>query len=68
MKISLGSFHIPDDLDYEAKNLLAKVLVVDPSKRMKASEICANRWVNAGRENKKVYSDMQNCLQIGQLI
>jgi len=50
-KIGRGMFRIPETLDFEAKRLINKILVLDPTKRMKAGEICSDRWINAGRGN-----------------
>jgi serine/threonine protein kinase len=48
-KIARGMFRIPETIDFEAKRLINKILVLDPTKRARASEICSDRWVNAGR-------------------
>jgi hypothetical protein len=39
-------FRVPENLDFEAKRLLNKLLVLDPFKRPKASEIAGDRWLN----------------------
>ena len=48
-KVSRGMFRIPETIDYEAKRLVNKILILDPSKRLKAHEICNDRWINTGR-------------------
>ena len=48
-KISRCMYRIPETLDFEAKRLVSKILVLDPDKRPRAAEICNDRWVNAGR-------------------
>ena len=50
-KISRGLYRIPENLDFEAKRLLSKILVLYPDKRPKAYEISADRWIMAGRGN-----------------
>jgi hypothetical protein len=40
---------MPETLDFEAKRLISKILVLEPEKRPKAYEICADRWIMAGR-------------------
>jgi serine/threonine protein kinase len=51
-KISRGLFKIPETLDFEAKRLISKILVLEPEKRPKAYEICQDRWIGAGRGNQ----------------
>lgn len=46
-KVCRGMFRIPETLDYEAKRLISKILIVEPSKRPRAGEICVDRWINA---------------------
>ena len=53
-KISRGMFRVPESIDFEAKRLINKILVLDPTKRPKAQEICNDRWVNAGRNGVNV--------------
>ena len=48
-KISRGLYRIPETLDFEAKRLISKMLVLEPEKRPKAYEICNDRWIMAGR-------------------
>lgn len=48
-KICRGMYKVPETIDFEAKRLLNKILVIDPNKRPSASDICADRWVNIGR-------------------
>ena len=48
-KIIAGAFKIPDTLGFEVKRLINKILVVDPSKRIKAGELCADGWIKASR-------------------
>ena len=38
-KISRGLFHLPSDLPHEAKKLIQKALIVDPTRRLKTSEV-----------------------------
>ena len=48
-KISRGFFRIPEILDHDAKQLLQKILVLNPEKRPKAIELCRDRWLSTGR-------------------
>ena len=48
-KVGTGAFKIPDTLGFEAKRLINKILVVDPSKRIKAGELCTDAWIKASR-------------------
>ena len=48
-KISRGLFRIPEIIDFEAKQLLNRILVLNPDKRPRASEINSDRWLNYGR-------------------
>mmetsp|Transcript_18569 Transcript_18569/g.31763 ORF Transcript_18569/g.31763 Transcript_18569/m.31763 type:complete len:262 (-) Transcript_18569:26-811(-) len=43
-KISRCMYRLPETLDFEAKRLISKILVLDPEKRPRASEICNYRW------------------------
>lgn len=66
-KISRGLFRIPETLDFEAKQLLNKILVLNPEKRPRAHEICNDRWLNAGRNgvNIEQISNLQSFLSRG---
>ncbi len=44
-------YRIPETIDFDAKRLISKRLVIDPLKRPKASEIEQDRWVRAGKTN-----------------
>ena len=50
-KISRGMFKIPETLDFEAKRLINKILIIDPTKRITAHDICSDRWVNSGKRD-----------------
>lgn len=50
-------YRIPETIDFDAKRLISKILVLDPLKRPKASEIEQDRWVRAG---KTTYSGNNN--------
>ena len=43
-KILDGAFHIPRFVGQEARDLLKRILVTDPDKRIKVSEIRAHPW------------------------
>lgn len=51
-KISSGLYRIPEIIEFEAKQLIQKILVIDPEKRPKAYEINGDRWLNFGRGPK----------------
>ena len=38
-KISRGLFHLPSDLPHDAKKLIQRALIVDPTRRLKTSEV-----------------------------
>lgn len=42
-------YRIPETIDFDAKRLISKILVLDPTKRPKATEIDQDRWVRAAR-------------------
>ena len=48
-KISRGLFRTPENLDFEAKQLINKLLVINPNKRPRAIDLCQDRWISAGR-------------------
>ena len=48
-KISRGLFRVPEIIDFEAKQLINKILVLNPDKRPRAAEINNERWLNLGR-------------------
>lgn len=43
-KIKNGHFKVPKTLSSEVKNLIARMLSVDPDKRITISEIKSHRW------------------------
>lgn len=45
-KILSGEYKIPKSLSEEAKDLLSKILTVDPSKRFRIEEIRKHKWWN----------------------
>lgn len=61
-------FRIPETIDFDAKRLLSKILVVDPSKRPSAGEICCDRWVGAGKGGSvgAKSGKFLNLMQLGQ--
>lgn len=44
MRIQVGQFLPPAQMDYNAKRLLTKMLSTEPSKRPSANEICKDSW------------------------
>ena len=50
-KIQRCMFRMPETIDFDAKRLISKILVLDPLKRPKALEIEQDRWVRAGKTN-----------------
>ena len=47
-------YRIPETIDFDAKRLISKILVIDPLKRPKASEIEQDRWVRAGKTTNSI--------------
>ena len=45
-KILSGKYHIPKDLSEEAKNLIKKLLELNPKKRIKINDIKEHAWFN----------------------
>ena len=45
-KINQGLYYLPETLDYNAKKLIQRTIVVDPLKRMTAGEIFSDKWIN----------------------
>ena len=58
-KISSGLFKIPEFVDFDAKQLLNKMLVLQPDKRPSASELLHDKWIKVGRESEKSEQLMQ---------
>lgn len=40
---------MPENIPFEAKRLINKMLSVDPNKRPSAKELCADRWLSFPR-------------------
>ena len=61
-------FRIPETIDFDAKRLLSRILVVDPVKRPSAGEICCERWVGAGKGGSMGAKNAKfvNLMQLGQ--
>jgi serine/threonine protein kinase len=47
-KIEKGDFEMPDFFSSDVKQLIAKMLVVDPNKRLTIKEILENKWFKVG--------------------
>jgi len=43
-KVKTGVYYMPEYLSSDAKNLISKMLIVDPAKRIKMSEIMKHPW------------------------
>ena len=48
-KIARCMYRIPESLDFDAKRMLQKILVLDPQKRPRVGELQHDRFVSAGR-------------------
>jgi serine/threonine protein kinase len=48
-KIEKGIFSIPSHVTAGARNLIHKILLVNPDERLKASDILSDNWLNEGR-------------------
>ena len=66
-KISRGLFRVPESLDFEAKQLINKMLTLMPEKRPKAFDLCQDRWINAGRNGVALdhHGGLKHFLQTG---
>ncbi|EGR34680.1 protein kinase domain protein [Ichthyophthirius multifiliis] len=53
-KILSGDYQIPNFVSYDAKDLLQKVLNVDPQKRYKFEEIKNHKWFNLHKREYKM--------------
>lgn len=45
-KISRGLYRVPEFMDFEAKQMVQKILVLNPEKRPKAADLNSERWLN----------------------
>lgn len=43
--ILLAKYQMPEEISKEAKNLLRRILVIDPKKRIEIPEILEHRWM-----------------------
>jgi len=46
-KVKTGVYYMPEYLSSDAKNLISRMLVVEPAKRIKMSEIMKHPWFNS---------------------
>ena len=56
-KISKGQFTPPDHMSKEAKNFLSKMLVVEPERRVTASQLLEDPWLKSNRPKEQPKSD-----------
>lgn len=50
--IQSGAFSFPDWISTQARDLITRILQVDPAKRLSSQEICAHPWLqSAGSSN-----------------
>ena len=49
-----GKYYMPDYLSVDCKNLLRKILVLDPNQRVTIDGIMKDTWVNAGLEKQQL--------------
>lgn len=45
-RITKGTYYVPDFVSEDAKRLLSKMLVLEPSKRATARELLVDKWLN----------------------
>jgi len=50
LKILSGEYKVPKHLSEDAKDILAKILSVDPNKRFKIDDIRKHKWWNLSTE------------------
>ena len=55
-KITKGVFDMPSDLSSSCKDLISKLLTVDPSKRITFAEIKRHAWFNIGSNSNSLFS------------
>ncbi len=62
-KILAGKFNIPNNLSNEAKDLIIKLLKVNPQERIKLNEIKNHPWFNIINKNNNYYKFKLNCFK-----
>jgi serine/threonine protein kinase len=54
-KINNGEYEVPEHVSFAAQTLISKMIVVDPSKRISASEILKDPWLQDNESFLKFY-------------
>ena len=62
-KIELGSYVIPNSLSFEAKDLINRMLQVNPAKRITVNEIKNHPWI---REKVPLYAHVPSAYTVQQ--
>lgn len=67
-KILSGVFSIPDYISVEAKDLLNRMICVDPKRRAKIEDVKQHKWINLGYDSIVCsYFPIRSVLNINQL-
>ncbi|XP_070363501.1 serine/threonine-protein kinase MARK2-like isoform X1 [Equus asinus] len=57
-RVLSGRFPLPMFLSWECRNLLGKMLTLNPQKRISIQKILKDRWVNMGQEKLRPYKEL----------
>ncbi|KAF7722438.1 hypothetical protein EC973_003140 [Apophysomyces ossiformis] len=66
-KVKLGKYSMPDHISYSARDLIQKILVIDPEKRLTMTEVQAHPWFTADPPvNPTILPDPPTAEEIGR--